>query len=395
MRDVLSKIPKTEIFFALSIIVFLCTGMWNILLLLLVWCLIKNPAIPEPRQLPGPVINSALHSHDNNFNLLRIIFAWGVILEHSYDLSNTPLDGWFAQNIARDAGGYSVNLFFFISGFLVSQSLIRRRNIRNFIIARALRLLPALAVVILISVFMLGPYFTNLPLSDYFKAQDTWDYLYRNILLIRTEYSLPGVFLNNPYTPHVNGALWSLRYEIKMYALLAVMSVIGIFVRPKLFAAFFIFYFSWYLLIVFKCVDWDIGYSFLRTSLYFYLGCLAFRFNERFTIKLWHLILLALLVVLCLQTPLYRLTEALALCSATLYIAAFPGKILRRYNKLGDYSYGTYLIGGPVLQSLLSLQPGIDHKTLLLSASVIAIGLAIVSWHLVEKPCLALIRKKN
>ena len=37
------------------------------------------------------------------------------------------------------------------------------------------------------------------------------------------EYSLPGVFSENPFSHAVNGSLWTMPYEVKMYMLLIVM----------------------------------------------------------------------------------------------------------------------------------------------------------------------------
>jgi peptidoglycan/LPS O-acetylase OafA/YrhL len=54
-----------------------------------------------------------------------------------------------------------------------------------------------------------------------------------------------------------------------------------------------------------------------------------------------------------------------------------------------DYSYGTYLYGFPLQQSLIAA--GIaDPWLLFATAAGLTLGCAALSWHAVERPCLAL-----
>lgn len=77
---------------------------------------------------------------------------------------------------------------------------------------------PGLAVVILLSVFVMGPIVTSLPLGDYFADAGTWKYL-SLIVLAPISNVLPGVFDANPLPYAVNGSLWTLRYEFLAYLL--------------------------------------------------------------------------------------------------------------------------------------------------------------------------------
>ena len=70
----------------------------------------------------------------------------------------------------------AVEVFFVTSGFLVAGSLINRRNVIAFLWARALRIYPALLVMLALTVFVLAPSLTSLSLADYFTAQQTYEY---------------------------------------------------------------------------------------------------------------------------------------------------------------------------------------------------------------------------
>ena len=56
----------------------------------------------------------------------------------------------------------------------------------------------------------------------------------------------------------------------------------------------------------------------------------------------------------------------------------------------GDYSYGIYLYGWPVQQSLHTAFPQASAETLIVPAIAGALAFAAASWFLVEKPFLAL-----
>jgi peptidoglycan/LPS O-acetylase OafA/YrhL len=57
-------------------------------------------------------------------------------------------------------------VFFTISGYLISESWDRVPNLARFFARRALRIFPALIVCTVLSIIVLGPLLTSLPLAD-------------------------------------------------------------------------------------------------------------------------------------------------------------------------------------------------------------------------------------
>jgi len=128
-------------------------------------------------------------------------------------------------------------MFFIISGYLITMSWDRRRNILRFIWARFLRLVPALAVVALFTVFIIGPLVTKINLYEYLQARRHGEY-FQTVSVFFQSYHLPGVFESNPVDT-VNGALWTLPLESIMYVMILAGGAIGILYKKR-FAALII-----------------------------------------------------------------------------------------------------------------------------------------------------------
>lgn len=158
----------------------------------------------------------------NNFTTIRIIFAWLVLYGHSFAVQKTPgmrdpLNMLF-QGSAW-IGVIVVNGFFAISGFLVAASFVKR-GLKDYTISRILRIFPALLVCVFISVFVVGPLFTNLSLGDFFSQSKTYEYLANGLAFLQMKWTLPGVFETNVRNA-INGSLWTLTVEVRCYLLLA------------------------------------------------------------------------------------------------------------------------------------------------------------------------------
>ena len=87
---------------------------------------------------------------------------------------------------------------------------------------------------------------------------------------------------------------------------------------------------------------------------------------------------------------LHRLILAAALPYATLWVGFVPRGAIRRYNNVGDYSYGTYILAGP-LQLVLARHFGVSLPLENFAVTMaIVLPLAALSWHLLESRALAL-----
>jgi len=342
-------------------------------------------------------LEDRLRDRRNNFDVLRLLAASFVLFSHSYALVGHPEP--FADVSGWTFGEIGVVMFFAMSGFLIAKSWNEQPHLAPFSAKRGLRLLPALMVAVSVTVFVVGPLFTVLPLSSYFSDPTTWLYLVRCAFLITFFVTLPGVFETNPYPDAVNGSLWTLPVEACCYAMAAALGSLGLLRRSGVLAAFGC------LLVL--CVTPLSPFSIapaggttggnlplvIMLGATFVLGSLAYSVRARLHLS-W--IILAALMVLWIATwggGWARATGVLAIAFAVLVLAFRTPAWLRRLTAPGDVSYGIYVYAFPVQQSLAAIWgPGLSPLVMMAIAFPVTYGLAFLSWRLVERPALALKR---
>ncbi|MFZ6872943.1 acyltransferase family protein [Undibacterium sp. Di27W] len=340
-------------------------------------------------------LSACIASRDNNLNLFRIVAALAVLFGHSFALLAQP-EPWGVLT-GMTPGSVAVDVFFIVSGMLVTASLMSRQSVIDYVCARVLRIFPALTVMLLLTVFVLGPCFTSLSLYDYFSTAKTWQYLLKcGSLLFGMAYKLPGVFAHNPYPDAVNGSLWTMPNEIKMYLLLLVFWCGLAFSQKKrlqilkyllpaltLLAGVLVFVRHFYL---------HDDSQFTRLLFMFFSGASLFVLKEKLVLaRLFFYPLLALVLLAAfIDKSVFFTIYTLAIAYLVVCFAYLPAGWIRRYNALGDYSYGVYIYAFPVQQAIAALFPGIAVWSMVLVSAFVTMSLAIFSWHRIEKPALAL-----
>lgn len=319
----------------------------------------------------------------DNFTWLRHLAALMVLWAHSYaylDRDTEPLARLLG---GFDSGRFGVSLFFAISGFLITLALLRNDALPRYAWHRVLRVYPAYAVCLVVSVFVIGATFTTLPLREYFHHPDTWSYFGSNWLPISLQWGLPGVFVGHPLSELVNGSLWSLGVEIRWYLFFALFSLFGLFRHRAMFT-----------LVAALLIAHSIGRhgfavtEFSTTSAttpLFLFGALAALWRDRLPLSGWILALLWGAAIACVHTR----AGASLLIVATVYLAlwtAYATPVLKAPTF--DYSYGLFLYGAPVQQSLIALFPGMTPWPLFAAAFAITLPIAMLSWHFIEAPAL-------
>lgn len=331
----------------------------------------------------------------NNINIIRFIAAAMVIYGHMSHLIGAPMPQLFGQEISSIA----VKVFFVLSGYLIAQSLMRDNHTFRYFVRRTFRIFPGLFFVCFIAAFVLGPLLSSEGFRSYFSSSLPYEYFIKNSLM-NPVYSLPGVFENNLYPNAVNGSLWTLPVEFSMYILLP----ISVFVFKKLnilkpglaIMAVGLVALSVAHMLLFPSAVWAIWGSNVWDGLvltpYFFMGAVfSFpEFKKIFNLQ-WAIVLAFVAGVIVLDGYWqYEIVVFLTLPYITLSCSLATPAVFGRVFAVNDYSYGLYLWGFFVQQILVSFI-GVDKGISIVAYSaicfIVATVCAMVSWHLVEKPC--------
>jgi peptidoglycan/LPS O-acetylase OafA/YrhL len=286
-------------------------------------------------------------------------------------------------------------MFFALSGFLVMGSALRLNSLRTFITFRVLRIIPALLTEISLSALILGPLLTEVPLRDYFSNPKFLSYF--GSLIGRVRYELPGLFSNNPFPNVVNGALWTVGPEILCYVTLSFLMLAGLLRKRRLFTIFSLCYMA--LCIASDRFDPVPLHEILPTKaliLSFLAGNILFLYRERIVYSgivatACGVASLGLIAAAHLAPELRLLAYVAAVLLA--YVVTLVG-LTRLPNmplfRHGDYSYGIYIYGFPIQQAVVHFLPHIGGWFNFALALPITLLFAACSWHMIEKPALAL-----
>lgn len=323
------------------------------------------------------------------FDYMRIALAVSIICLHGLNVTlglgrALEILGSFRIGIAM-----ILALFFALSGFLVTASLQRCKSLISFLGLRVLRIGPALAVETTLSAVMIGSVFTELPLAQY-VADPTFHAYFLN-MVGDIHYELPGVFLHNPLPDVVNAQLWTVPYELWCYVILALLAVTTICFNRVAYLVFLV-------IVQVGLASYDV-YRWEEVPIQLRPHLLVFCFLAGVGFYLWRdkvpfnrtACLVALL--LCAAGMATGRGDALAPVPAA-YVACYLGLMNPRRSWIvssGDYSYGLYLYGFVIQQCVAAFGPPVQHWYLNILISLpLAFGVAVASWHFVEKHALGL-----
>ncbi|MBR0873047.1 acyltransferase [Bradyrhizobium tropiciagri] len=323
----------------------------------------------------------------SGFDYLRILLAVAVVCQHSmnttmgmsrtYELLSGPL---------RAPVAIILPMFFALSGFLVTGSLLRSRSLIGFVGLRILRIAPALCVEACIVALLLGPALTSFDWRDYFA--DPAFYAYFLNIVGDIQYTLPGLFLDNPVPETVNSQLWTVPYELKCYLALALLAASGLTSLRVAYLGFLILVQLFLLSLMTDALTATVDGSVLVGC--FLSGVGFYLWRERIP---YHHGMAAACLIACAILLLVKRGDFLIAAPVT-YLTCYLGLAnppRLRLLSSGDYSYGMFLYGYPIQQALSSFGPAFWHWWINIAICVpLSLLVAICSWHLVEKRALGL-----
>lgn len=168
---------------------------------------------------------------NNSLNAFRLALAAEVMLFHSF-----PITGHMPPAaILQVLFSVGVDGFFAISGFLISRSWLTNPRLREYLVARALRILPGFYVCLIVTAFVFAPLFLAIrggPISELLTSAAPYEYVLKNSGIIYIQQEVGGTPYGIPdASAGWNGSLWSLIWEVLCYLVVAVLGVVGLATR--------------------------------------------------------------------------------------------------------------------------------------------------------------------
>jgi peptidoglycan/LPS O-acetylase OafA/YrhL len=327
----------------------------------------------------------------NNFDLLRLICAFSVFIFH---INSATDELKSINNLISLLSKSAVPMFFVISGFLIFMSYERAESIKEYFIKRGRRIYPAYLLVVVLCA-LLGMFFSNLPLHQYFLNRDFFEYLFYNLIFLNfAQPSLPGVFSDN-LKQLVNPSLWTIRIEVMFYISVPILVfLLRKYNRLILCITLYLLSATFYqiMLLLYQSSGDMMFYNFAVKFLigqlsYFISGALLYYHIDFFKKNAKWLLIIALpLYVISFFANLYFF-QPISLAIIMFYLV-FLTPHIDFFSRFGDLSYGIYIFHYPLIQVFYPSFKAHPYATFLL-VSVVLILVSYACWHLVEKPFLA------
>lgn len=307
----------------------------------------------------------------NNFDLARLLLAGTVVLVHLWVASRQPALHFLNH---LDSAG-AVQGFFTISGFLIVASFERSKSAHDYFLKRARRILPAYWLSTALCVVVAVAFSGSFHVGKFLLANLTFtNFLHPGV---------PGVFQNNPDTADLNAPLWTIKVEVAFYLLVpllvrmcrrlgytTVLSTIAV------------------LSVIYRLAtdsNVHLAYQLPGQLSFFCIGALVYHNLTVFKkVGRW-LVVPALLCYLAFPFTHWFVLRPLSVPFLVLFFCLSLPE-MRGPTRWGDFSYGTYILHFPILQSMVAL--GLFQWSPI-TAALIALSLtalvAVLSWFFIER----------
>lgn len=338
---------------------------------------------------------------NNNLDLIRLILAAVVIIGHVPAFKIVAPDYIdFMHKVFpfTYSGALAVKAFFFISGLLVTNSILSRGNWKTYIVSRCCRIYPALifASVLIVLVCFFITTSTN---GEYIKSAIRY---LRKIITMNFEYHLEGVSFISETTPAggkcsttVNGSIWTIPSEVKMYVSLLGIYLIVVALGLKKISMFIIFSLLSLSPLLLSTPLMGGGTNEEVTFLLspFFAGSALVVFKDQVNIN-WQLIVgCALLYNVVKNEEIRHWICYVAVPLALVWLSTLP--VIRKIKIKKDISYGVYVWGWFVQVYVQYLFPHLSHFMYVVVCMLVVIPIAILSAIFIEEPFIKLGKKIN
>jgi len=343
------------------------------------------------------MLSEQLRQSAHPLNFIRLGLAILVIIGHSSPLSGICCE--ISINPILDTGGLAVGAFFGLSGLLVTMSAMRLSG-TSYLVARLRRIYPAYLLVITVTALVLAPVIHVLTYGG--PAGFTWGgpngpiaYLLGNATLsVNPHFLINKIFEGTTPFGGMNGSIWTLPIEFRAYLIALVVVLVGRRIgltrsaaAALLISAALLVLDRFYPIMVKAVLPEFVPETHLHFITIFLCGSVLATVAHRITLthKLGVAAIVIMVAAFRVQDPFAMTIGLGALVIVLRYLASLlPARPFRWFAN--DLSYGTYLWGFPVSQTLAFAglnSLGLPQFALL--SVLCTLPFAAVSWFLVER----------
>ena len=353
-------------------------------------------------------LKESFDPRSNSIGFLRWLMAFMVIFSHA-----GPLGGFYGgQDLGtqwsteQSLGGVAVAGFFFLSGFLITKSKMGRSSTPRYFWRRIMRIFPGWFLILLVTAYVFAPIAwmqENGTMDGFWNAtfESPFTYFSNNMWLPLMQHNIAGMGTSIPfYEIHGgfewNGSAWTLAFEFGCYILVAILGVIGALSNRMVGGIIATG------IILLAMMQWFGGsnlaaltpafgdYRVLLLYAPFAFGILFALFGEKIPIDNRLAIACFLIAGFTYAKGGWLIVGQYAFCYLLIWFA-IKAKMLKNWDKHGDFSYGIYIVAWPLMQ--FGAYFGLEKTGWLIYHLVIVAGChayAYLSWHLIERPALQL-----
>jgi peptidoglycan/LPS O-acetylase OafA/YrhL len=335
-------------------------------------------------------LGQAFDPRKNALNSWRLALAMSVIVWHSFPLTGRNVPFAPARQLLGDIG---VDGFFAISGFLITASWLGNPRLRNYFVARGIRILPGFYTCLIVTAFVIAPIGVALqggPATQLLLSTAPAEYILKNSAVWMFQFDIGGTPHGIPFPGAWNGSLWTLGWELLCYIAVAVLGVVGLLNRRWLLPVAMVLALSWAALVSYPAAEVATNAQNAgRFAVMFLAGALVHQFRNVIPAR-WSLVGVSVVIVVAAGLlPDYRLVAAGPLAYAIIVSGALIHDT--RFRLRTDLSYGVYIYAFPIQQILVICGlGGMNPIAFMIIAALATLPIAALSWIVVEKPAMSL-----
>jgi peptidoglycan/LPS O-acetylase OafA/YrhL len=344
----------------------------------------------------------------NAFGLVRLLLAGLVIVSHAFPLGGFGLDPTgFLTHSQVNIGFLALLAFFVLSGYLITDSM-RKTRVLTFLWHRGLRILPGFWAVLVFGAVVVGPLAWTIErgsIAGYWTLADRGPvtYLLNNFSTYIGQFGIHDIFLRTPYGQMVdrsaiNGSIWSLYFEMRLYLTIAVLGLLKVLHRARWLvplgavAAFTATQLVDRVPALVPVIHGLFGPGWgPRLAAIFLLGATAAVYSDYLVLDGRLAGLAAIVVVITLGVGGFVVAGYVCYAYLILWLCLSAPRWTWRIASRNDFSYGVFLYAFPV-QVLLTVLgvPKLGLLPYIALSVLVTVPLAVASWFLVERPVLRL-----